>query len=182
MLEYRNIEGFPGYRVGNDGSVWSSWEVVHPYGVHGSTSRITDFWKRLKPNPARGGYLAIHFRKDGKAYRFLIHRVVLSAFIGTCPEGMECCHDDGNRTNNQLSNLRWDTPKANCADRVRHGTAPCGPRNPNAKVFEADAAELRRIKSEGGNVRVEAQRFGISPEHAHRVAAGKTYHQTCKRN
>jgi hypothetical protein len=28
-IEYRDVVGFPGYRVGNDGSVWSrNWETV----------------------------------------------------------------------------------------------------------------------------------------------------------
>lgn len=28
-VEYRDIEGFPGYRIGSDGTVWSCWKRVY---------------------------------------------------------------------------------------------------------------------------------------------------------
>ena len=51
-----------------------------------------------------------------------VHRLVLEAFIGPCPAGMEACHEDDDPTNNTLANLRWDTPSENQFDRVRRGT------------------------------------------------------------
>lgn len=51
-----------------------------------------------------------------------LHRVVLDAFIGPRPKGMEACHANGDPTDNRLVNLRWDTRSANAADSVRHGT------------------------------------------------------------
>lgn len=51
-----------------------------------------------------------------------VHRLVLIAFVGPCPQGMEACHNDGNPANNHLSNLRWDTHKSNMEDKVKHGT------------------------------------------------------------
>jgi hypothetical protein len=68
--------------------------------------------------------------------------MILESFMGLCPEGMEACHNDGNRTNNRLLNLRWDTPKGNCADRKKHGTNPAGERNPKAKLTEFDVLEI----------------------------------------
>ena len=50
-----------------------------------------------------------------------IHRLVLEAFVGPCPEGMETCHNNGVRTDNRLENLRWDTSSANNDDIVKHG-------------------------------------------------------------
>lgn len=50
------------------------------------------------------------------------HRLVLEAFIGPCPEGMECRHLDGDAGNNRLENLAWGTPIENGEDKVRHGT------------------------------------------------------------
>lgn len=34
---------------------------------------------------------------------------------------MEVCHNDGNPANNVVTNLRWDTKKANARDRLMHG-------------------------------------------------------------
>jgi hypothetical protein len=63
-----------------------------------------------------------------------VHRLVLETFVGPCPEGMEACHYDGDRSNNALSNLRWDTRAANAADRIRHGTTRRGERAPGARL------------------------------------------------
>ena len=53
-----------------------------------------------------------------------VHRLVLTAFVGPCPEGMEACHSNDVPTDNRLANLRWDTRSANMDDRVRNGRDP----------------------------------------------------------
>lgn len=50
-----------------------------------------------------------------------IANLVLEAFVGPCPEGMECCHWDDNQSNNRLDNLRWDTHANNVRDGYRNG-------------------------------------------------------------
>src|SRR5699024_6464865 len=50
-----------------------------------------------------------------------VHRLVLEAFVGPCPDGMEACHWDDDKTNNHVSNLRWATQSDNMHDRVRNG-------------------------------------------------------------
>jgi hypothetical protein len=47
--------------------------------------------------------------------------LVLEAFVGPCPDGLEACHWDDDPTNNRLSNLRWDTSIANKRDMARNG-------------------------------------------------------------
>jgi hypothetical protein len=51
-----------------------------------------------------------------------VHRLVLAAFVGPCPEGMEVRHLDGNPANTRLANLRYGTHSENELDKVRHGT------------------------------------------------------------
>lgn len=50
-----------------------------------------------------------------------VHRLVLEAFVGPCPDGFDGCHNDGNPANNRVENLRWDSRRENAKDRVRHG-------------------------------------------------------------
>jgi hypothetical protein len=69
------------------------------------------------------GYRIVLIWVDGKKRIRLIHRMVLEAFVGPCPEGMECRHLDGDRANNTLTNLCWGTHTENIRDRGRHGTA-----------------------------------------------------------
>src|SRR5690242_14784609 len=111
-VEYRDIPGFPGYRVGSDGSVWSSWN-------NSPTNRaITSTWRQLRPSvqkdrTAGRAYWYLNLTRDGGAKTCRVHRLILEAFIGPCPEGMECRHLDGNPANNCLGNLCWGTPAEN---------------------------------------------------------------------
>lgn len=68
-----------------------------------------------------GYYLKVSLSRDGKLKSFWVHALVLTAFVGPRPEGMECCHGPGGPLDNRLENLRWDTPSANSYDTVSHG-------------------------------------------------------------
>ncbi len=88
----------------------------------------------LKPVMIRG-YLAVSI--SGKIRK--IHRLVLETFVGPCPVGFQACHNDGDYSNNSLSNLRWDTAKSNAGDRIRHCTQVRGEVCHSAKFTEAPA-------------------------------------------
>src|SRR5690606_27256834 len=68
------------------------------------------------------GYAQVDLHRAGVRTRFPVHRLVLIAFVGAPPAGFEGCHNDGDRLNNSLENLRWDTHSANMQDTVTHGT------------------------------------------------------------
>lgn len=74
----------------------------------------------LRPSPNQSGHLRMSLYVGGGRRSFLVHQLVLTAFVGPCPPGLECCHGDGDPTNNRLGNLRWDTRPSNMADRRRH--------------------------------------------------------------
>lgn len=102
--EWRSVKDYPNYIVSNDGRVAN-----------------VETGKLLKPVPDRDGYLLIVLCKFGMKKRFKLHRLVLTTFVGECPDGLICCHNDDIKTNNHLSNLRWDTRSENQKDRNRNG-------------------------------------------------------------
>lgn len=63
--------------------------------------------------------------KDGKKITVSVHRLVLEIFNCIKPNGLECCHNDGDYHNNYIGNLRWDTHKSNTADTIKHGRFVC---------------------------------------------------------
>lgn len=73
----------------------------------------------LRPTPDLDGYLTV--RVDGKTRR--VHRLVMLAFVGPRPPGLQIRHLDGNNQHNDLSNLKYGTPAENAADKIRHGTS-----------------------------------------------------------
>lgn len=80
---------------------------------------------------------------DGRPHTRTVHVLVLTAFVGPVPAGMEGCHIDGNRANNRRDNLKWGTHRENVADQIRHGTLASGSRHWNAKMDEAAVRDLR---------------------------------------
>lgn len=113
--EWRPVAGYEGsYEVSDHGNVRSIDRMI--INKIGYKQRYRG--KLLAPRATAEGYLRVGLPHADKR----IHRLVLEAFVGPCPEGMEACHNDGNPANNHLGNLRWDTPSANNYDQVRHGT------------------------------------------------------------
>lgn len=109
------------------------------------------FAGRIKKQYKNGvGYPCVKLRTpDGHFRSVQVHQLVLLAFIGECPPGMESCHKDGTRSNNRLSNLRWDTHVANLRDRFNHGTMTIGQANGRARLNETDVAAIRAAHASG---------------------------------
>lgn len=60
-----------------------------------------------------GGYFRLNLYKKGKKKAFRVHRLLAMAFIPNPECKSQINHKDGNKSNNDLSNLEWVTPKEN---------------------------------------------------------------------
>ena len=121
---WKDVVGHEGkYKISNQGRVKSLTRIR--IAGRGGAQRLPEIIRVQNTLPL-GGYkfLALHDGKRSKSHR--VHRLVLEAFIGPCPKGMECRHLDGNGSNNRLENLKWGTIEENWEDKRRHGTAPIG--------------------------------------------------------
>lgn len=112
------VVGFEGvYEVSDRGKVRSVSRVdPHPRLIH-----VRRIGKPRQLSEMRNGYLRVTLSHLGRSIQVSVHRVVLEAFVGPCPAGMEACHANGVRNDNHLENLRWDTKLSNAADRTKHG-------------------------------------------------------------
>lgn len=145
------VPRFPGYSVTTDGRVWSSKKGGR--------------WMRLKLD--KDGYVCVCLYHERKHYVH-VHTLVLEAFVGPKPSGMECCHGDGDRTNNRLENLRWGTSGENYKDCVKHGTAIlgkykfAGEESGRAKLSESDVVRIRQLRDCGEKLMKLAAMYGVS--------------------
>ena len=111
---WKAVVGYEGiYEVSNHGQVRSLPRI--------DMSGNNRLGKMRKLEIDKDGYNKIVLRLDGVSRKFLVHRLVLEAFVGPCPENMEACHNNGMPGDNHVPNLRWDTNEANKADIIRHG-------------------------------------------------------------
>jgi hypothetical protein len=156
---YREVVGVPGWRVGNDGSVWSRRRSGTPNGGF-----LSDEWRRLKPFPAtRTGHMRLHLKSRREGHRgFFVHRIVLETFVGPCPDGMESCHRDGNPANNAVENLYWGTRAQNTLDKITHGRSGKGEQNPDAKLTESEVRSIRVEHSAGATIAGLARKHHVS--------------------
>lgn len=114
-VEWRPIPGWEGYyEVSDDGQVRS-------------LDRLDARGCQVKGRTLRGtinayGYPFVTLSKSGYRWLTVVHRLVMLAFVGPCPEGHEVLHADGTRANNNLSNLSYGTRSDNARDSIKHGT------------------------------------------------------------
>ena len=118
------------------------WEDLYEVSSHG-TVRSLRKGIFLKPSYANtGGYALVVLCRDGMKKGKYVHQLVLEAFVGPCPPGLETRHLDGDPTNNRWApgltedeiraaggNLIYGTPSQNISDQVGHGTHPWGCRD-----------------------------------------------------
>jgi hypothetical protein len=129
----------------------------------------------VAPIAGSRGYLVVNLSRPGLRRQLFLHKVVLEAFMGARPDGAEACHNNGERHDCRLENLRWDSRSANHQDKRLHGTAQIGERANNVRATEAAVREIR----ERGLSLAEAQRqfgrSGLSATNFKRIKSGRTW-------
>jgi hypothetical protein len=105
-FEWRDVPGFPGYKVSNYGQVKSVARIIDR--KNNTPRRVPECV--LRPGPSKSGHLSVVL---GRGNTRLVHQLVLLAFVGPRPDGTEVLHSDHNPTNNRLSNLRYGTRSEN---------------------------------------------------------------------
>lgn len=168
-VEYRLIEGYPGYRVGSDGTVWSCKNGRRGY---------LETWRPLNLNVMiRGGYREVTLSRSQPAQtrRIKVHRLVLEVFVGAAPAGFDGCHNNGDRADNSLSNLRWDTRRSNCDDTRKHGRVLLGEKTNSAKLTADDVRAIRALREQGHSLNSIGRRFGVGGVTVLRIARRDTW-------
>jgi hypothetical protein len=112
------VVGWEGdYSVSDHGRVRSEPVVV----IRTNGRPYTRTGRILQPTAHKSGHLRVTLKRVGQMEIIEVHRLVLAAFVGPKPDGMESLHWDDVPSNNRLSNLRYGTRSENKLDLVRNG-------------------------------------------------------------
>lgn len=160
------VNGFPGYFVTPEGLVWStrkndgSQDLTAAHVLMGSRSKE---------------YPRVTLTAVGRRQRFFVHRIVAETFLGSCPDGLEVAHLNGNRRDSRLTNLRYVTRSENHLHKIDHGTMPRGDSHPNRSISEKTARQIGERLREVGSCNQIAEEFGTTAGVVSHIAMGRTW-------
>ena len=183
---WKDIIGYEGlYQVSNFGRVKSLDKIMFVYGCQKDPIQAIKKGKILTPRKNSDGYDKVSLTKNKVAKEYFIHRLVAICFLDNPNNYEEVNHIDGNKTNNNVSNLEWCTHLQNmqhCYENNlrKKSTTHCGLKygnNPNAKkVYQYDL-NMNFIAS-WSSFSEAANFVGVDSSNISRCCSGET--KTCK--
>ena len=156
----KEVKGFPGYFVGDDGIVYSTKKNG------GHQREMTPMHLKVD----KDGYLEVAMYSNGKRYFRRVHRIVAEAFIPNDGHLPQINHKDGDVQNNRVFNLEWCT----CQENLIHSFRVLG-RKPS--ITTAKAIKLTN-KQTGETTYFATERdcafyLNMSHEHLSKLLTGK---------
>jgi hypothetical protein len=163
---WKDIDGFIGiYQVSNLGRIKSL--ARHVYMKRNNCNKLLKE-KMLKTKTNKNDYISVVLCKDGKQSSHLVHRLVAGAFIPN-PEGKKVVnHKNGKKSDNNVKNLEWTSPKGNSHHAWDTGLndSCLGINHCNGKLSNEEVRYIRRMyvphDVEFGGIPL-ARKFGVHP-------------------
>lgn len=146
--------------------------------------RVKSFCRHISGRIMRGGTNAFGYKtacllkeKRGVQKYCMVHRLVVSAFIGPPHPDQDCCrHLNGDPTDNRLVNLMWATNTENAIDRVAHGLDENTGKPPSARLTDEAVVVIRQLyRDVGGTIpqTIIAREFGVGYSYISAVLRNK---------
>jgi len=131
---FKDIKGYEGlYQISNLGNVKSLERLIIKKNNRNNIKKTTI----NKSHICDTGYYAIRIKKGNISKMFKVHRLIAIAFIPNPENKPQVNHIDGNKLNNDISNLEWCTNKENAIHAYKNKLS-----NPCTKI----ALENRMLK------------------------------------
>jgi hypothetical protein len=122
------------------------------------------------------GRLHLSLKRDRVEVGAYAHQLVMQAFVGPRPDGMEVRHGPGGPHDNRLVNLCYGTKTDNNGpDKLRDGTLRYGESHYRSRVSADNVADIRRRRAAGEPCRVLAAEYGVDEGTISVIATGGTW-------
>jgi hypothetical protein len=153
MEMWKDVTNWEGlYKISNLGNVYSV--------------RSNKNLKHQKSGHKGSGYLQVPLHRDGKKKLTCVHRLIAEHFIPNPENKPVVNHLDGNKQNNEISNLEWCTVSENMKHAYDTGlntSLKHGIEHHKSKLNEDDVREIRRLYATGMVSQTKlAKQFGVN--------------------
>ena len=140
------------YYITDDGKVWSE-----------RTQKFLSF------QYDKNGYVKVQMRStDNKSHRYSVHRLVLENFKPVeNMENLQVNHIDGNKKNNNLTNLEWTTSEENIRHAIDNNLRATI--NGASKLTPEQVIEIYRRATNGERNIDLGKEFNIHPDQVGRI-------------
>jgi len=146
--EWRVVPGYDKYLCSSDGNVMREATGLILKQYYGASSMY----------PSVGLYDA-----ESRHNTMSVHRIIASAFIGERPAGMQVNHKDGNRENNNITNLEYVLPKENMQHAIITGLRnDRGENSSCSKLNNEKVAKIRMLLHDGVTMTEIASIYDVS--------------------
>ena len=146
------------YYITDDGKVWSE-----------RTQKFLSF------QYDKNGYVKVQMRStDNKSHRYSVHRLVLENFKPVeNMENLQVNHIDGNKKNNNLTNLEWTTSEENIRHAIDNNLRATI--NGASKLTPEQVIEIYRRATNGERNIDLGKEFNIHPDQVDRIKNKKAW-------
>ncbi|QAU05468.1 HNH homing endonuclease [Klebsiella phage K1-ULIP33] len=148
MQEWVRITSYPNYAVSNEGEVKNI-----------NTGCV------LRPLTLTKGYLGVRLYHEGNGKTLKIHRLVALAFLSNPDNLPQVNHIDGDKSNNDVTNLEWCSNEYN----MRHAADNDLLNKETQFKQKYDPSEFRKCKEEGMTISAIARKFGCKRDTVYRL-------------
>ena len=173
---WKDVPGYEGrYQVSNLGQVKGlDYIGVNPKGLPAKVKG-----RVLKTDIIHCGYHRVTLSQNNKRKNFLVHRLVIEAFVPNPDNKPEANHEDCDKNNNRFDNLGWTTKLENMRHAIKNGRRDNmpnvrGEENHNARLNNLQVRVIKKCFNDLRNFELAAY-FNVPDYLISNIRGGRTW-------
>lgn len=162
MKQYKD---YSNYTVQSDGIIISHYS--------NKPLNISKYKKNKQSNKVI--YPRVRLSKNGKAKWYALHRIIAECYLDNPNNLPHVNHKDGDRLNNDVSNLEWCTHEQNIEHAILHNLNPKGERQGIALATEVIVRQIRELRKTKMSYKDISDIVGLKQRTVEAIGSGQNW-------